>query len=68
MGNNRQWEIIEANTSWSNEYHFAAAAVWCALGFNVRLLISRVPEAKADGVLCLVIVDEGSSFLMTWKK
>lgn len=69
MGNNRQWEIIEANMSWSNMYHFAAAAVWCALGFNVRwLLISRVPEAKDDGVLCLVIVDEGSSFLMTWKK
>jgi len=67
MGNKRQWEIIEANTSWSNEYHFAAAAVWCALGFNVRLLISRVPEAKDDGVLCLVIVDEGSSFLITWK-
>jgi len=67
MGSKRQWEIIEANTSWSNEYHFAAAAVWCALGFNVRLLISRFPEAKADGVLCLVIVVEGSSFLMTWK-
>lgn len=65
MGNKRQWEIIEANTSWSNEYHFAAAAVWCALEFNVRLLISRDPEAKVDGVLCLVIVDEGSSFLMT---
>lgn len=68
MGNKRQWEIIEANTSWSNEYHFAAAAVWCALGFNVRLLISRLPEAIADGVLCLVIVDEESSFIMTWKK
>lgn len=66
MENKRQWEIIEAYTSWLyDEYHFAVAAVWCVLEFNVRLLISRVPEAKVDGVLCLVIVDEDSSFLMT---
>jgi len=65
MENKRQWEIIEAYTSWLYEYHFAAAAVWCALEFNERLLISRLPEAKADGVLCLVIEDEDSSLLMT---
>jgi len=65
MENKRQWEIIEAYTSRLYEYHFAAAVVWCVLEFNVRLLISRVPEAKEDGVLCLVIVDEDSSFLMT---
>lgn len=65
MENKRQWEIIEAYTSWLYEYHFAAAAVWCVLEFNVRLLISRVPEVKVDGVLCLVNVDEDSPFLMT---
>lgn len=61
MENKRQWEIKEAYMSWSFEYHLAAAAVWCALEFNVRLLISRVPEAKAD----LDIVDEGLFFWVT---
>lgn len=49
--------------SWPDDYHFAAAAVWCALGLdNVRLLISRVPEAIDDGVLGL---DEESFFSLT---
>lgn len=46
------------------EYHFAAAAVWWALGLlKVRLLMCRVPEAIDEGVLGLGgIEDEESSF------
>lgn len=47
------------------EYHFAAAAVWCALGVDNERLISRVPEAIDDSVVGLDTEDDASSLVGT---